>query len=403
MIPLRALVIGRDAGSASAGAEVRAWRGIDLAVPRAHAGRPLEACRLGVAVIDSAPLLWADVLVIRGPLSTVPACDACPFASGDEAAVLRHADATGHEWRRPVDAMVRGLVEAIDREPAILRGRGLVYEVGGVPAVHEADLDARLRRLADHVVEPGEAHADWRRAIAGPRAMARLAIRGADAELASILADRRDRGLPSWDRAQQTDPLVSVVIVAAGEPADAVERAIGSALDSHGVRIEVVVAGAAVAASVGDPRVRFVGATGDWAEAFVAALDAATGAWISPLDPASVFADGHVADLLGLALEHDLDVVYGQTLHVDAGEVVGVAGDWPPSAASLALDATLFAAPLRRIRPDPGAATEGDDPRWNLVRRWLEAGVRIANVEEPVTLRDLSVARSHPARPGDAA
>jgi hypothetical protein len=83
-------------------------------------------------------------------------------------------------------------------------------------------------------------------------------------------------------------------------------------------------------------------------------------------------------------------VVYGQSLLVDGGEVVGVAGDWPPSAASLAHDAVLYRSALRGVRPDPGCAAEGEDPRWNLWRRWLEIGARIANVEEPVTLRDLS-------------
>ena len=117
----------------------------------------------------------------------------------------------------------------------------------------------------------------------------------------------------------------------------------------------------------------------------------------------SVFADGHVAGLLALAIEHQLDVVYGQTLLVDGGEVVGVAGDWPPTSNSVALDATLFSAALRAIRPDPGAAAEGDEPRWNLVRRWMEAGVRIANVEEAVTLRDLSIAPSRAGRPEAAA
>ncbi len=379
MIPPRVLVIGRDAGPVPAEIEARHWRSVDVAVPSALVGRALEACRLGLGVIDTSPLLWADALVIRGPLATVPLCDVCSFASVDEAEIVRHADATGHEWRRPVDALVRALVEAIDRDRGLLRGRWLVYEAAS-PEPHEAELDAILRRLA---------------------ATERRAIRAADEAFAVELAHRRDHGLPSWDPAQADDPLVSVVIPVTDEPAHFVERAIRSALDSDDVRTEVIVAGGSTV--LADPRVRHIRAGGGWAEAFSAALDAAAGSWIAPLDPASVFADGHVAGLLALAIEHQLDVVYGQTLLVDGGEVVGVAGDWPPTATSVAVDATLFLATLRAISPDPGAAAEGDEPRWNLVRRWMEAGVRMANVEEAVTLRDLSVASSRAAHPGAAA
>ena len=404
MIPLRALVVGRDAGAPPAvSVETRAWRSVDVAVPGPFAGRPGEAVRLGLAEIDTSPLLWADVLVIRGPLATLPVCDVCGLWSVDEAELLRHSESTGHEWRRPADAMVRALVEAIDRDRALLRGRGLVYEAAP-PEPQEADLYAILRRLADVVVEPGAPRSSWRHAATSPRAVERLAIRTRDAALAVERADRRDRGLPSWDPAEADDPLVSVVIPVAGEPGAAVERAIRSALGSDGVRIEVVVAGDHRSnLPVADGRVRFVAARGGWAEALSAALDAAAGSWIAPLDPTSVFADGHVAGLLSVALEHQLDVVYGRTLLVDGGEIVGVAGDWPPTAGSVALDATLFLTALRAIRPDPGAAAEGDDPRWNLVQRWLEAGVRIANVEEAVTLRDLSIESQVTPRPGEAA
>ena len=355
MISLRALVIGRDVDPIPA-VEARHWRGIDVELPGALVGRPLGAFRLGLAVIDTSPLLWADVLVIRGPLATVPTCDGCLFAAVDEAEIVRHADATGHEWRRPADAIVRALVEAIDRDRALLRGRGLVYEAAA-PDPQEVDLDAVLRRLADVVVEPGESRVAWRDAVTSPRSVERLGIRACDVALAVALADRRDRGLSSWDPSQAHDPLVSVVIPVTDEPADVVERAIRSALDSDGVRIEVIVAGGSTI--LADPRVHHLRADGGWADALSAALDAATGSWIAPLDPASVFADGHVVGLLALTIEHQLDVVYGQTLLVDSGEVVGVAGDWPPTANSVALDATLFSAALLAIRPDPGAAARG--------------------------------------------
>ena len=375
------------------GVEIRRWRSLDVEVPGALAGRPLEAGDAG------SPL--STRRRCSGPTSSSSAVRLPPFPPAKHVRSLRptRLPRLATQSRRATSGDGRStrwfasLVAAFERDRRLLRGRGLVYELGAAIAPSEVDLDALLRRLADVVVEPGGAPADWRPAAATPRALERIAIRAADAAVAAGLETRRAR--------VSVDPLVSVVIPVLDEPAEAVERAIRSALESDGVRVEVIVAGGSTVPA--DPRVRHIEARRGWADAFAAALDAATGAWIAPLDPASVFADGHVAGLLGLAVEHQLDVVYGQTLLVEGGEIVGVAGDWPPSAASVALDATLFAAPLRAIRPDPGAAPEGDDPRWNLVRRWLEAGVRIANVEEPVTLRDLSLAPAAAARLGDAA
>ena len=97
---------------------------------------------------------------------------------------------------------------------------------------------------------------------------------------------------------------------------------------------------------------------------------------------------GHVATLLGVAIEHGLEVVYGETLLVRSGEVVGRVGSWPPTPDSVADDASLIAVSLRVVRPDVDSWRDGERPAWNLWRRYLEIGARIGNIEEPITLRN---------------
>jgi hypothetical protein len=475
MMPIHALLIGQGSSpSPERGVLARRWRSLDVALPSALLSRPLEAARLGLVEFDMAPLVWADVLVLRTWYATAAACLACDVASLEEAVLLEHSALSGHEWRRPHEVLVRALVEALDRQPTLLRGRGLVYELDDDPwavaggAAHpglalELDLVRLLLRSADVVVaatpEAAEAarregtHPEalvlatlddeaarsvaWHRAatragsgrLLSARASAamvaevidrstrlvdhRQRLRGLDEAFAARLGERHAAGLPCWDEADAVDPLVSVVIPTVDEPAEVIERAIRSALDGEGVRIEVVVAGgpgsdAADAVDlVDDARVRFVAVTAllaadapesgsdawraaAWAMATDAANEAALGAWIAPLDPRSVFVPGHIGLLLEIAIEHGLELVYGQTVLVQAGEVAGQVGAWPPAPESLAHDAALLAANLRSIRPDAESSRDDEDPAWNLWRRCIEVGARIANVEEPVTLRDAS-------------
>jgi hypothetical protein len=293
---------------------------------------------------------WPGIdVVVPGPLAGRPFKAARLGLAAFDTSPLLWADAL------VVGASLGGagqaLLEAIAADPSLLRGRALI-----------SDTDPGL----------------WRGALSSARATERLALRAADVETARELDSARSAASP--------DPLVSVILVCHDEPVELVDRAIASAMDAD-ARVEIVVAGPSRPQR---PDVHWVQTCGGWAERYEVAVDAARGAWIAPLDGRSVFAEGHIRTLLEVAVEHDLDVVYGQALLVDGGEVVGVAGDWPPTVASLAHDAVLYRAVLRGVRPDPGCAAEGEDPRWNLWRRWLEAGVRIANVEVAVTLRDLS-------------
>ena len=97
-------------------------------VPPAYADRLDDAIADGVAEIDTSPLEWADVLILRRWYGTVHACEMCDFAAQSEAELQAHAAATGHPmvWR---DRIVRWLLSSIENDPAFMRGRAIVYEV----------------------------------------------------------------------------------------------------------------------------------------------------------------------------------------------------------------------------------------------------------------------------------
>ncbi len=302
--PLHALLIGAvEAPPPESGIVARAWPSIDVILPGTLQDQPLAAYRQGLAEFDTRPLAWADLLVLHNGYVTVAACLSCPLASLDEAALLEHAAATGHHWRRPYEGHVRGFVEALDRDPGLLRGRALVYELDHDPwsqgpaadehegSALERDLIRLLLRTADLVVagtpdaavaadregarqiapvpanDHGWTRADawWRAAslagtgrISGIGATAaalaeaseraarrldhRLQFRSLDAAAAQAIEARRNEGGVCWNEADAIDPLVSVLIPVVGESSALVERSIRSALDIEGVRVEVIVA-----------------------------------------------------------------------------------------------------------------------------------------------------------------
>jgi len=443
--PLHVLRVGAPASRVPDGVVERAWRSVDVELPAAAAPRPMEALADGTARIDTAPIAWADVVLLALPLTTVPVCLDCGATGPDGDEPLAHALETGHAWRRASDRLVRGLVLAGARDPGLWLARGLVVELRGdpvaeVPAV-ERDLVRLLLARADGVIAATQVAAaaarregvaegrltlatdgsagDAARVTALRRAAAaqdpdrldrRRALRAADAIQSERLAARRARGLPAWDpdAPDDEDPLVSIVIPVADEPQAVVERAIASALACGDVRLEVVVAGAAGSAAArpadggDDGRVRrIVVGEGSPAAVLAAGLDAAAGAWIAPLDPWATPVPEGPATLLAVAREYGLDAVYAQAIQVSAGAPVGVVGAWPATRTTFVPDALLFSAGLRGFRPDPDAAADGDGAWWNLWRRWSEAGARLASIDEPLALCE--VPGPGPAGGGSAA
>jgi glycosyltransferase involved in cell wall biosynthesis len=113
------------------GVELRTWGELNdyrVTVPPAYVDRLDEAIRDGVAVVDTSPIDWADVVVFRRWYGTVPACEDCDFAGPDAGALAGHCRSRGH---RPAnrDFIVRSLLASIERDPAVLKGRAMVYEL----------------------------------------------------------------------------------------------------------------------------------------------------------------------------------------------------------------------------------------------------------------------------------
>jgi hypothetical protein len=305
--PLHALVVGSADGLAVGdGVRARSWTSVDVALE----GRDLPKPALGVlahrAAPDTTPLLDTDLLVFRGPFATAAVCTDCDAADLDEDVLLAHAAATGHAWRRPHEAMVRGLVESILADIGRLRGRGIVVELDVDPwaegctwpadlrATLELDLLAMLLRVADVVVagspdagatalragardvmliDPAsptaaaERIAAWRRAAehagtgllaaleADPAMIAeaaataerrldhRLAIRAVDDLAAVELADLRASTGVCWGVAAANRPLVTVVVPVLDEGAHLAERAVRSALAADTIPVDVLVVG----------------------------------------------------------------------------------------------------------------------------------------------------------------
>src|SRR5262249_42668521 len=128
MVSLRALVLGGvDVPPAPAGFDLRAWHSVDVLVPGPLAARPLEAGALRLPAFDPTPPLWADVLVVREPLTD----------------------------------LARALVDVLTREPALLRGRELVADLTEAATVTTRRM---LERLALR-----EADAAVARSLAGAR------------------------------------------------------------------------------------------------------------------------------------------------------------------------------------------------------------------------------------------
>jgi hypothetical protein len=447
-LPVRALTLGVE--DVPAGCVAVPWRSIDIEVPGAMWDRPLQASRAGLATVDTSPVLDSDAVVLRGWYATSATCLGCDAVMLDPAAMLEHGCATGHPWRRPSEAAVRVLVEEITRRPALLRGRALVYELdadpwrsdaGGVPGpAAEQDLVRALLATADVLVVRGEpaeraAHREgrpdasvvridgapagsradaWRAAAAGtPRGARRQQIRARDVEVGRLLATAHTSGEPAWPPGAGDDPLVSVVIPVVDEPDERVARAIASVLEGVRARVEVLVVGAPgrtvreLAPLYTDQRLSWLdaasapdsaaeaGKRGDpvdrerrRATALACGMDGAHGAWVAWLSPAAVWVPNQPGLLVDLALENQLELVYGQELHLDGDAIVEARGGWPPGPCTLAPDALVVSASLAGIRPDPGAPAEGETATGNLLRRYLAAGARAANAEVVLALRD---------------
>jgi hypothetical protein len=251
----------------------------------------------------------------------------------------------------------------------------------------------------------------------------RRMIRARSAEERDALARLRGDRDVCWPDGADDDPLVSVVIPTYNRGRILVERSLASVLNQTYSNLEVVVVGdhateetLAAVRSLEDPRVRFedLPERSPYPEdpekawmcvgtrPFNRGLELARGAWIAPQADDDEFTPDHIATLLEVALEHRLELVYGDSwMETPEGPWVKL-GDWPPRLAGFCAGAVLYAAPLRILHMDEACWRENEPNDWNLWKRMLDAGVRAGHVEHLVFRHHLEARHRYSATAGAA-
>ena len=210
----------------------------------------------------------------------------------------------------------------------------------------------------------------------------------------------------AYERAYlDADPLVSVVIPTYDNHELLRERAIPSVLSQTHQNVEIVVVGDAApeqariaVESFGDPRITFfnlpyrgpypAAPQARWLVAGVPpyneAVRRARGLWIAPLDDDDAFRPHHIERLLAHVRDERLELAYGQICAHWPGDVTTrTLGRFPPEHGQFGVQAALYHAGLADIfELELADAALGLPYDWAWCQRMLEAGVRIAMVEE---------------------
>jgi hypothetical protein len=250
------------------------------------------------------------------------------------------------------------------------------------------------------------------------RQRSREAAEAAPGRLAALRGERA----ACWPPADASDRLVSVLVPVLDEPLPLVRRAVRAVLASSHTHLEVLLAAPAgpgsdrlapVAAS--DPRVRVLpvplaalpgnpelASRAGTGAVLAAALAAARGSWIAPMGPEGEVDSDAIGTLLAVAVEHELELVYGQARFEAPDGSDLLVGAWPPHPDRVLTTGTeLFSARLRDVATyDPDAWRDAETSGWALWRTLLEAGVRVAGIEVPVVRLTLLTAEG--AEPADA-
>lgn len=238
---------------------------------------------------------------------------------------------------------------------------------------------------------------------------AEIGIQAARAERdnAQFLQQRLEelRSSPEYERSWDDErPLVSVRIATYDRTEALVDVAIESVLRQTYDNIEIVVvndgpnaATRAAIESLGEPRIRFVelpkrgsypvDAHLRWMVAGSPAMNEAArlarGDWIAPLDDDDEFVADHIEKLVALARSERAELAYGALIQRDVFEGVDrVIYSDPPRIGAFSFQSTLYMANLRFFEYDVESWRVGEPGDWNLARRMVGAGVRMASTSE---------------------
>jgi hypothetical protein len=210
------------------------------------------------------------------------------------------------------------------------------------------------------------------------------------------------RSADDYDLAfDEPDPLVTVRIASYENTEALVDRALASALAQTHPNIEVVIVNdgpnertRAAIERIADPRVTYVefpyrskypeSVVDRWYVAGAPGMNEAArrarGRWIAPLDDDDEFSPDHVETLLSLARAERAELVYGA---LDRLDVVDGKRDriysYPPMRGGFSFVGAMYHSGLRFFEYDEESWRVGEPGDWNLARRMLATGVRVAS------------------------
>ena len=216
---------------------------------------------------------------------------------------------------------------------------------------------------------------------------------------------RRLRESPHYFAAfEEPDPLVSIVVTTYTSFETLRDRALPSALAQTHRNIEVVVVGdaappetAEVIRAFGDRRVRYDNLPmrgpypPDPARAWLmsgtppynAAVAMAQGLWIAPLADDDAFMPEHIEQLLELARERRLELVYGRLLAHLADGSETLIGEFPPRWGQFGVQGCIYHAALSFMELSLSDELFDVPNDWSLCRRMMRAGVRMGMLDKP--------------------
>lgn len=236
-------------------------------------------------------------------------------------------------------------------------------------------------------------------------------------EAEKISRDRRDeactkldalRGEAAYAAAwENPEPLVSVRIASYQDTASLIERALPSVLAQTHRNIEVIIvndgpnqATREAISALADPRIRYEEFSRRshypedphlrWMVAGSPGMnrgaELATGEWIAPLDDDDEFTPDHIEKLLDLARASRAEFVYGaiDQHRIETDDRARIFSD-PPAAGQISMQAAIYHAGLRFMEYDTESWRVDEPGDWNLIRRMVDAGVRMAATEDYVT------------------
>jgi hypothetical protein len=204
---------------------------------------------------------------------------------------------------------------------------------------------------------------------------------------------------------EDPEPLVSVVIPTYNRPNELAGRAIPSALDQGYQNVEVIVVGDAASTAteeavkgIGDPRVSWInlGHRGPYPDdidrrwqvagtmPINAAIAAARGRWIAPLNDDDAFRPGHIESLLENARRTRSEVSYGRFARRPTDDSKEVLGRFPPEEGQFCWQAAILHSSLTFMRFELSAAMFNLPGDWHLCERMLKAGVQFSMIDEVV-------------------